>query len=90
MTNPRVLLIDELSLGLAPVIVQRIYEALPRIVSTGTAVLLVEQDVSQALKVSDHVHCLLEGRMMLSGAPAFLDLREVEAAYFGIGTQKAG
>lgn len=91
MTNPQVLLIDELSLGLAPVIVQRIYQALPQIVGNGTAVLLVEQDVSQALAVADHVHCLLEGRVRLSGAPADLDLSDVEAAYFGIGTEhKAG
>jgi branched-chain amino acid transport system ATP-binding protein len=91
MSNPRLLLIDELSLGLAPVIVKRIYEALPRIVESGASILLVEQDVSQAMAVADQVHCLLEGRTMLSGAPAELDLRDVEAAYFGIhSTPKAG
>jgi branched-chain amino acid transport system ATP-binding protein len=84
LTNPRVLLIDELSLGLAPVVVRRIYAALPQIVKNGCAVLLVEQDVSQALTVANKVHCLLEGRTMLAGAPGDLDVRDVEAAYFGI------
>lgn len=91
LTNPRVLLIDELSLGLAPVVVRRIYAALPRIVENGCAVLIVEQDVSQAMAVADHVHCLLEGRTMLAGAPSDLDVHDVEAAYFGIDpSQKAG
>lgn len=91
LTNPRVLLIDELSLGLAPVVVRRIYAALPQIVENGCAVLLVEQDVSQALAIANHVHCLLEGRTMLTGAPEDLDVRDVEMAYFGIdSTTKAG
>jgi branched-chain amino acid transport system ATP-binding protein len=91
MTNPRLLLIDELSLGLAPVIVKRIYEALPRIVENGCSILLVEQDVSQALAVADQVHCLLEGRTVLSGKPSELAMKDVEAAYFGIdATPKAG
>ena len=91
MTNPRILLIDELSLGLAPVVVKRIYEALPRIVDNGCSILLVEQDVSQALAVADQVHCLLEGRTVLSGKPADLAMKDVEAAYFGIDTTpKAG
>ncbi|MFD1825500.1 MULTISPECIES: ABC transporter ATP-binding protein [Mumia] len=91
MANPRLLLVDELSLGLAPVVVQRIYEALAEIVRSGCAVLLVEQDVSQAMAVADHVHCLLEGRTVLSGAPSELALPDVEAAYFGIDSSpKAG
>ena len=82
--NPRVLLLDELSLGLAPVVIAAVYRALPRIVAQGTAVLLVEQDVSLALRSADHVHCLLEGRIQLSGAPAALTAAEIEAAYFGV------
>ena len=70
VANPRVLLLDELSLGLAPVIVQRIYGMLPQILATGLTVLLVEQDVSQALRVASRVHCLLEGRTTLEGTPA--------------------
>jgi len=82
--NPRVLLLDELSLGLAPVVIAAVYRTLPRIVAQGTAVLLVEQDVSLALRSADHVHCLLEGRIQLSGAPAALTAEEIEAAYFGV------
>ena len=82
--NPRVLLLDELSLGLAPVVIAAVYRTLPRIVAQGTAVLLVEQDVSLALRSADHVHCLLEGRIQLSGAPAALTAEQIEAAYFGV------
>ena len=67
VANPRVLLLDELSLGLAPVVVQRIYGMLPQILATGLTVLLVEQDVSQALRVASHLQCLLEGRTTLEG-----------------------
>jgi branched-chain amino acid transport system ATP-binding protein len=85
VANPRVLLLDELSLGLAPVIVQRIYAMLPQILDTGLTVLLVEQDVSQALRVASHIHCLLEGRTTLEGRPSDVDAQQVEAAYFGLG-----
>jgi branched-chain amino acid transport system ATP-binding protein len=84
VANPRVLLLDELSLGLAPVIVQRIYGMLPQILATGLTVLLVEQDVSQALRVASHIHCLLEGRTTLEGRPADVTADQVEAAYFGL------
>ncbi|MDH2416306.1 ABC transporter ATP-binding protein [Nocardioides sp. CER19] len=84
MSNPELILIDELSLGLAPVIVRRIYGVLPTIVEQGTAALIVEQDVSQALRVADHVHCLLEGRSVLDGAPDELSTEQIEHAYFGI------
>jgi branched-chain amino acid transport system ATP-binding protein len=84
VANPRVLLLDELSLGLAPVVVQRIYGMLPQILATGLTVLLVEQDVSQALRVASHIHCLLEGRTTLSGPPADVTAEKVEAAYFGL------
>jgi branched-chain amino acid transport system ATP-binding protein len=84
VANPRVLLLDELSLGLAPVVVQRIYAMLPQILATGLTVLLVEQDVSQALRVASHIHCLLEGRTTLEGRPADVTADQVEAAYFGL------
>ena len=84
VTNPRVLLLDELSLGLAPVVVQRIYGMLPQILATGLTVLLVEQDVSQALRVATHIHCLLEGRTTLESKPADVTADQVEAAYFGL------
>jgi branched-chain amino acid transport system ATP-binding protein len=85
VANPRVLLLDELSLGLAPVVVQRIYGMMPQILATGLTVLLVEQDVSQALRVASRVHCLLEGRTTLEGQPGDLTPERVEAAYFGLG-----
>ena len=89
VANPRVLLLDELSLGLAPVVVQRIYAMLPQILETGLTVLLVEQDVSQALRVASRVHCLLEGRTTLEGEPGDLTPERVEAAYFGLGAEQA-
>jgi branched-chain amino acid transport system ATP-binding protein len=83
MSNPRVLLCDEISLGLAPVVIRRIYAALPRIKAQGASVILVEQDIVQALKVADRVYCFQEGRMSLAGRPAELDARRIHAAYFG-------
>jgi len=82
--NPRVLLLDELSLGLAPVVVRRIYALLPRLAASGVTILLVEQDVSQALAVASQVHCLLEGRITLAGPPDSLTGEQIEAAYFGV------
>ncbi|MGH3302913.1 MAG: ABC transporter ATP-binding protein [Streptosporangiaceae bacterium] len=81
--SPRVLLLDELSLGLAPVVVRRIYGLLPQLAAAGVTILLVEQDVSQALAVASRVHCLLEGRITLSGAPATMTATQIEQAYFG-------
>jgi branched-chain amino acid transport system ATP-binding protein len=85
LSNPELLLIDELSLGLAPVVVRRIYQVLPDIVAAGTTALIVEQDVSQAMRVADRLHCLLEGRSVLQGRPQDLSAEQVEHAYFGIG-----
>lgn len=82
--NPRVLLLDELSLGLAPVVVRRIYALLPQLAAAGVTILLVEQDVSQALTVASQVHCLLEGRITLSGEPGSMTAADIESAYFGV------
>ena len=84
MANPRLLLLDEVSLGLAPVVVERIYEAMPAIVTSGTTVLLVEQDVGQAMKFADRVTCMLEGRLVLEGVPSEIGQDEIFAAYFGV------
>jgi branched-chain amino acid transport system ATP-binding protein len=84
MSNPRLLLLDEVSLGLAPVVVKQLYAALPTITARGTTVLLVEQDVRQALAVADHVHCLLEGRTSLAGRSDAVTMEQVSAAYFGV------
>jgi len=83
MSNPRLLLCDEISLGLAPVVIRDIYAALPAIKGEGTAIVVVEQDIVQALKVSDRVYCFSEGRMTLTGAPATLTREAIHAAYFG-------
>ena len=83
MSNPRVLLCDELSLGLAPVVIRDIYAALPEIQSSGAAVIVVEQDIGQAMKVSDRVYCMMEGRITLSGTPGALSRDAIHAAYFG-------
>ena len=86
MANPRLLLLDEVSLGLAPIVVRRIYEALPAIRAAGTTVVLVEQDIGQALRAADRVYCLLEGRVALEGVPAELDRDQIATAYFGVRT----
>jgi branched-chain amino acid transport system ATP-binding protein len=83
VANPKVLMIDEVSLGLAPIVIERIYEFLPTIVAQGIGVLLVEQDVSQALAVATRVQCLLEGKTSLVGAPNELSAGDIESAYFG-------
>ena len=86
MANPRLLLLDEVSLGLAPVVVRRIYEALPRIRAAGATVVVVEQDIGQALAAADRVYCLLEGRVALQGRPADLTREQITGAYFGSGS----
>ncbi len=83
MSNPRVLLLDEVSLGLAPVVVERLYESLPGIRAAGTTVVLVEQDLGRTLDVADRVVCLLEGRVVLTGRPADLSREAITDAYFG-------
>jgi branched-chain amino acid transport system ATP-binding protein len=88
--NPRLLLLDELSLGLAPVVVRRIYGLLPELRAAGVTVLLVEQDVSQALRVASRIHCLLEGRTTLQGRPGELTGRRIEHAYFGLVPARGG
>jgi branched-chain amino acid transport system ATP-binding protein len=83
MGNPELLLLDEVSLGLAPVLVEQLYAALPRIQAAGATVLIVEQDVGQALAVADEVVALLEGRQVLHGAPSQLRREDIIDAYFG-------
>ncbi len=84
MSNPRVLLCDELSLGLAPVVIKEIYAAFPQIRASGTSIIVVEQDIGQAMRVADHVHCMMEGRITLSGRPAELTRAAIHDAYFGV------
>lgn len=84
MANPRLILFDEISLGLAPIVVKQVYGAFPAITGSGTTALVVEQDIGQALAVADRVTCLLEGRVSLEGAPGELDRAAITAAYFGL------
>jgi branched-chain amino acid transport system ATP-binding protein len=84
MSNPRLLLLDELSLGLAPVVVDAVYRSLTDIISEGTTTMLVEQDLTRALKVARRVICMLEGRIVLQGEAASLDRDRVVSAYFGL------
>ncbi len=84
MSNPRLLLCDEISLGLAPIIVREIYARLPKIVAEGLSLIIVEQDIAQALKASAQVYCLQEGRIALQGAARELTRESISAAYFGV------
>jgi branched-chain amino acid transport system ATP-binding protein len=84
MANPRLLLLDEVSLGLAPLVVRRIYQTLPEICAAGATVVVVEQDIGQALAAADRVYCLLEGRVALQGRPAELTREQITGAYFGL------
>ncbi|BAN48904.1 ABC transporter ATP-binding protein [Metapseudomonas resinovorans] len=84
MSSPGLLLCDEISLGLAPTTIKDIYAALPSIKADGTAVILVEQDINQALAVADRFYCFQEGRVSLSGTPAEASKEQIKAAYFGL------
>jgi len=84
MSNPRLLLCDEISLGLAPIVVRDIYARLPAIVAEGLSLIVVEQDIAQALKAARQVYCLQEGRIALHGQAAELTRESISAAYFGV------
>lgn len=83
MANPDLILFDEISLGLAPVIIKSIYESLPSIIGEGMSALIVEQDITKALSVSSRVCCLQEGRVSLQGTSANVSREEISSAYFG-------
>ena len=83
MSNPDLLLCDELSLGLAPIIIKDIYKAIPLIKAEGVSLLVVEQDINQALEIADRIYCFQEGCISLSGKPDELSKDQIAAAYFG-------
>jgi branched-chain amino acid transport system ATP-binding protein len=83
MSNPKLLLCDEISLGLAPIVVREVYARLPAIVAEGSSLVVVEQDIVQALKAANHVLCLQEGRVALAGLAETLTREAISAAYFG-------
>jgi branched-chain amino acid transport system ATP-binding protein len=83
MANPRLLLADEISQGLAPVVVDQIYRAFPAIRAEGTSIVIVEQEVKRASSAADYVYCLLKGRITLQGRAADLSFERLSQAYFG-------
>ena len=89
MTNPRLLLLDEVSLGLAPVVVEAVYQSISHLIEAGTTIVLVEQDLTRAMRVADRVACMLEGRIVLEGARGELTREQVTEAYFGLRRQAA-
>jgi branched-chain amino acid transport system ATP-binding protein len=84
MANPRLVLCDEISLGLAPIVVRDIYARLPSIQAQGISLIIVEQDIVQALKAATQVYCLQEGRVALQGSASELTREAIAAAYFGV------
>jgi branched-chain amino acid transport system ATP-binding protein len=89
MSNPTLLLCDELSLGLAPIVIKEIYDALPAICAEGMTVVIVEQDVAMAQQVSQRIYCFQEGRVSLRGRSSELSREQISQAYFGLGTEEA-
>ncbi|MGH2970844.1 MAG: ABC transporter ATP-binding protein [Gaiellaceae bacterium] len=89
MTNPRLLLLDEVSLGLAPVVVEGVYRSLAGLIEGGATIVLVEQDLRRAMSVADRVLCMLEGRIVLEGMPSDLTREQVTEAYFGLRRREA-
>jgi branched-chain amino acid transport system ATP-binding protein len=85
MTNPRLLLLDEVSLGLAPIAIEDLYRSLRTVIDGGTTVLLVEQDLERAMNTCRRVMCMLEGRIVLEGPASGLTREQVTDAYFGLG-----
>lgn len=90
MSNPDLLLLDEVSLGLSPLVVDRVYASLQGLISSGTTIILVEQNLNRALSVSDKVICMLEGRVALEGPSKGMSRDEVTKAYFGLHRKSAG
>ena len=84
MSNPALLLFDEISLGLAPVIIKSIYDAMPQIIGEGMSAVIVEQDINKAISVSDRLYCLREGRVVLEGHSASVKRHDISNAYFGL------
>jgi branched-chain amino acid transport system ATP-binding protein len=84
MTNPEILLLDEISLGLSPIAVEQVYASLTSLMKSGTTCILVEQDLNRAIAVAERVICMLEGRIVLEGPAAQLSREQITEAYFGL------
>ncbi|SHG53429.1 amino acid/amide ABC transporter ATP-binding protein 2, HAAT family (TC 3.A.1.4.-) [Kaistia soli DSM 19436] len=88
MTNPEILLLDEVSLGLSPLAVDRVYASLDTLIHGGTTIVLVEQDLRRAMRVADRIVCMLEGKIVLEGKRGEITREQVSEAYFGLGIAK--
>ena len=88
MSNPELLILDEVSLGLAPVIAREVYEVLPKLITSGMTVLLVEQDVALAMQRSHYLYCMQEGRITLGGSTQSMTREQISEAYFGTNKNK--
>jgi branched-chain amino acid transport system ATP-binding protein len=87
MALPELIIFDEISLGLAPKIIDDIYEIIPKIVEHGTTVLLIEQNVHRSLSIADRAYILERGRVTLTGsAQELIENQEIQGAYFGLET----
>jgi branched-chain amino acid transport system ATP-binding protein len=84
MSEPKVLLCDELSLGLAPIIIKGIYQKIKQINELGLTIILVEQDIKRSLKAANYAYVMLEGKIVLEGNPDDLTEEQIKKAYFGI------
>ena len=84
MSNPDILLLDEVSLGLSPLVVDRVYQQLQSLLSSGTTIILVEQDLKRAMSVASRVICMLEGRIVLDRPANGVTRDDVTKAYFGL------
>ena len=88
MTNPDLLMLDEVSLGLSPLVVDQVYGSLRSLMASGTTIILVEQDLGRALAVASRVICMLEGRIVLDGPVGQFTREQVTDAYFGLGQSR--
>ena len=84
MANPELILFDEISLGLAPIIIKTIYKNLPKVIDDGMSAIVVEQDISKALEISNRVYCLQEGKISLEGDSKTITREQISKAYFGM------
>ena len=89
MTNPEMLLLDEVSLGLSPVAVEQVYTSLASLMKSGTTCIIVEQDLNRARGIADRIICMLEGKIVLEGPSAQVSRDQITEAYFGLAETKA-
>jgi branched-chain amino acid transport system ATP-binding protein len=84
MSNPEILILDEVSLGLSPLVVNQVYDSLKRLLETDTTIILVEQDLTRAMKVASRAVCMLEGEIILNKQMSEVSREEITDAYFGL------